>query len=129
MSRDLNNNFRVANQSMQVMVLTSGCWPFQGNESTATLPPSLEAAANAFTQFYNTQHSGRKLTWCHQFSKAEVKVAFIPGKNYELTNLNVMQTCILMLYNYRTSVKLKEVWSICITPTEAHRMLKVTLLN
>jgi cullin 1 len=53
------------------MVLSSGSWPFQQCQAL-NLPPELEKAQQRFTEFYGSQHNGRKLSWLYGHSKGEV---------------------------------------------------------
>jgi cullin 1 len=53
------------------MVLSSGSWPFNVI-LPLTLPPELEKCYQRFTDFYSSQHNGRKLSWVYAHSKGEV---------------------------------------------------------
>jgi cullin 1 len=53
------------------MVLSSGSWPFQ-QCLPLTLPTELEKSYQRFTDFYSSQHNGRKLSWLYSFSKGEL---------------------------------------------------------
>lgn len=49
-----------------------------------------------FKSFYATLHSGRRLTFHHQFSKADVRYR-INGRIYEF-NVNVSQLSVLLMF-------------------------------
>ena len=53
------------------MVLSSGSWPFQ-QCITFNLPAELEKSYQRFTEFYSSQHNGRKLSWLWSLSKGEI---------------------------------------------------------
>jgi cullin 1 len=67
-------------KDFNVMVLTSGSWPFVGGDSI-TLPDELAKCCKFFEAFYLNEHQGRKLNWLPHLSKGEIVtcVWFLPG--------------------------------------------------
>lgn len=55
----------------RIKVLTHGTWPLC-NDINVNLPIELTPAIDRFMSFYLNEHSGRKLTWIHKLSKADV---------------------------------------------------------
>lgn len=74
---------------MNVMVLQAGAWPLnaattfsdpstsnngssvataESNGNTYVIPPLLQECLTQFEAFYNTNHTGRKLTWLYNNS-------------------------------------------------------------
>jgi len=85
-----------ANTELSVHVLTTGFWPMPA-PIPLSLPPFCQALLSHFSSFYSTLHSGRRLTWHHSSSTAELRCQFDGGKR-ELS-LHFYQACILLLYN------------------------------
>ena len=81
---------------LSVHVLTTGFWPMPA-PVPLTLPPFCTALLSHFSTFYTTLHSGRRLTWHHSSSSAEIRCQFDGGKR-ELS-LHFYQAVILLLYN------------------------------
>jgi len=61
---------------LTVLVLCTGSWPLSPPSNPFTVPQGIEKGITLFQQFYQNQHSGRKLHWLYHFSKAELKANF-----------------------------------------------------
>ncbi|XP_046988438.1 cullin-1-like [Schistocerca americana] len=81
LSKSLNEGFREWNTrdeeksngvDFSILVLSSGCWPYQISVQEFIVPTELQNPIQRFTQFYTTQHSGRKLIWMHSLSRGEL---------------------------------------------------------
>ncbi|KAH6602408.1 hypothetical protein BASA61_001156 [Batrachochytrium salamandrivorans] len=114
LSEDLNVRFKSYMEALprqlgiefEVLVLTAGSWPLVGNAvSNAQLPLEFENCSTQFTSFYNAIFSGRKLSWLHHLSKAEVWLNFTE-KRYEL-HLSAYQLSVLSLFNDNWSMSLE----------------------
>ncbi|KAJ3085451.1 Cullin-2 [Quaeritorhiza haematococci] len=100
-STDTNNSFKEfidrnglsLGLDFNIMVLTAGSWPLSGVSNTDFQLPS-------------EQHNGRKLTWLHHLSKADVKLHYL-DKRYEL-NVSLHQLGLLLLFNSTTSLTFRE---------------------
>ncbi|KAJ3222396.1 Cullin-2 [Clydaea vesicula] len=68
---------------------------------------AVEKSIEKFTKFYLRQHSGRKLTWLHQFSKGDIRLLDF-DKKYEI-NLSLFQMCVLTLFNSNSKLSVKEI--------------------
>eukprot|EP01100_Stratorugosa_tubuloviscum_P004613 TRINITY_DN215_c0_g4_i2.p1 TRINITY_DN215_c0_g4~~TRINITY_DN215_c0_g4_i2.p1 ORF type:complete len:811 (-),score=378.17 TRINITY_DN215_c0_g4_i2:114-2546(-) len=83
-----------------VLVLATGSWPLQPPSSNFTVPNELQQCFVSFQEFYGRQHSGRKLNWLHQLSKAELKTNFTTtnktGYTFQVTGY---QLGILIAFN------------------------------
>ena len=62
-----------------------------------------------FTQFYNHQHSGRKLTWLFQLCKGELKTQYLPIKVGYTFQVSTYQMGILLMYNNAVSFSWEEI--------------------
>ncbi len=87
----------VGKLDFSILVLTAGSWPLQTQLINFTVPLELERCINLFTEFYNKQHQGRKLTWLHHLSKGDVRsLAF--KKKYEFA-VTTYQMAVLLQFN------------------------------
>ena len=68
-----------------------------GQGSSFTLASEQERCVKYFETFYDSQHSGRKLTWLHHLSTADL-TARIGTNKYEF-GVTTYQMGILLLYN------------------------------
>ncbi|KAK4058456.1 hypothetical protein OIO90_000615 [Microbotryomycetes sp. JL221] len=85
----------VAPFSMEPIICGTNNWPF-GGVPTCTLPRILTQGVEAFSAFYNTKHSGRKLTFRPEHGHVEVKTRF-KARTHELT-VSTYSMCVLALF-------------------------------
>lgn len=78
---------------INVIVMTSTFWPTTNSGATCTFPPVLLQACGSFERFYNSRHSGRRLTWQPALGNADVRVAFNARKH----DLNVATFALVIL--------------------------------
>ncbi|KAJ9117605.1 hypothetical protein QFC22_004455 [Naganishia vaughanmartiniae] len=81
---------------LNVNVLTSTFWPGEGTATTCVFPPVFNKAIQSFEKFYNTRHSGRRLTWQSNHGTADIRVAF-KARRHEL-NVSTHCAVILLLF-------------------------------
>ncbi|PFH52964.1 hypothetical protein AMATHDRAFT_1696 [Amanita thiersii Skay4041] len=81
---------------ISVIVMTSTFWPMSQTAAPCTLPPEMVQACKSYEYFYNTQHSGRRLTWQPSLGNADVKVRF-KARDHEL-NVSTFALVILLLF-------------------------------
>jgi len=113
-SKDINEGFKkhleTAGQTLDIdfyiMVCSSGSWPFQ-QCAPITVPLELEKSYQRFTDYYSSQHNGRKLSWLYNFSKGEVVTNCF--KNKYTLQASTYQIAILLLYNKDTEYLVKDV--------------------
>lgn len=129
--KDINYNFKEylkSNNSKQtidsnILVLTSGSWPLSNSNITFQIPVELEDNINQFTEFYQKEHNGRRLTWLYQLSKADVRL-YTESKRYEL-NMTLYQVAILLLFNSGDAFTINEIINQTQLPlSEVSRFLK-----
>ncbi|KAG4105964.1 Cullin-domain-containing protein [Neocallimastix lanati (nom. inval.)] len=129
--KDINYNFKEYLKSKNIkqtvdsniLVLTSGSWPLTNSNITFQIPVELEDNINNFTEFYQKEHNGRKLTWLYQLSKADVRL-HMEDKRYEL-NMTLYQLAILLLFNNEDSFTINDIVNQTQLPlSEVSRFLK-----
>ena len=135
LSRELNENFKKHQRNspadkleldFSIQILSSGSWPFQqGGEFT--LPQTLQCPFNTFTMFYNTQYSGRKLTWLHQMSKGEI-VTNCHKQKYTL-QLSTFQMALLLMFNGCDQLILEDIHNQLLLKEEVIIQIAVVLLK
>ncbi|EGF83770.1 hypothetical protein BATDEDRAFT_84491 [Batrachochytrium dendrobatidis JAM81] len=115
LSEDINDRFksdldaksRKLGIDFQIFVLTAGSWPLTaGVFPDFQLPVEFENPTIEFLSFYNSIFSGRKLSWLHHLSKADVKLNFT-DKRYEL-NISMHYLAVLLLFNDSLSLTVGE---------------------
>ncbi|KAJ1361358.1 hypothetical protein KIN20_020581 [Parelaphostrongylus tenuis] len=95
--RDYLNSRRIdLKMDFNMLILSSGSWPALPSLKMH-LPRMLNIAIEHFTSFYNSKHSGRKLTWVLSQSRGEM-YSYGFGKKYVLTTTTA-QMAVLLLYN------------------------------
>jgi cullin 3 len=109
--RDVENGGKSVD--VEVSVLTTGYWPSQ-NVEPCILPPSVQAAMDRFQKYYLNTYTGRKLSWQTSTGSAEIRATFPPAKGsnkprrHDLT-VTTYQMCILVLFNNRDTLTLKQI--------------------
>lgn len=95
---------------IEVDVLTNGYWPSQ-NVPPCTLPRQVQDAIDRFSKFYLEKHTGRKLSWQTTAGAADIKAIFGTAPDYRRHELIVStyQMCILLLFNEKDTVTLREI--------------------
>ncbi|ORZ35426.1 Cullin [Catenaria anguillulae PL171] len=110
LSKDINSDFQKKMAAsatgasddlvdFYVMVLTDVAWPFGQQPTEFRLPQELERTFQKFTDFYQSKHSGRKLTWQFNHSRGEVKAVFPKSKVPYQLSVHMYQMGILLQYN------------------------------
>lgn len=71
------------------------------------MPLELEKCYQRFTDFYSSQHNGRKLSWLYNFSKGEIVTNCF--KNRYTLQASTFQIAILLLFNKDTEYLVKDI--------------------
>ena len=124
LSDDLNDSFASwqkeekldvgSGLSFSIFVLQAGAWPLgQTAISAFALPQPLERPVLNFEKFYAGKFSGRKLTWLHHLSTAEVKMSFPEnktslGKKIYSVSMGTYHMAILCMFEASDSLTFKE---------------------
>ncbi len=67
----------------------------------------LEKSQQRFSEFYSSQHNGRKLTWMYSLSKGEIVTNCF--KNRYTLQASTYQIAILLLFNEQTEYVVKDI--------------------
>ncbi|XP_054709882.1 cullin-2-like [Uloborus diversus] len=115
-SVDLNSNFSTylrTNEidlgvNFNISVLQAGAWPLaQTSVSPFAIPQELEKSVQKFETFYSTRFSGRKLTWLHHLSHAELKLCYL--KKPYIVTMGTYQMAVLLLFETADSLAYTEI--------------------
>ena len=105
----LEDTGRSINVDLAVQVLTTGAWPSSGNsqQGACNLPRELDACCEQFREYYDSAHSGRKLTWQTSMGTAEIRATF-GTKKHEIS-CSTHQMVVLMLLNDSESLTYEQI--------------------
>ncbi|KAK7062395.1 ubiquitin-protein ligase [Favolaschia claudopus] len=114
LSKDLTDSFKERMQQnhddmdigFSIMVLGTNFWPLAPPTHDFLLPPELLPTFERFTRYYQTKHSGRKLTWLHNYSKNELRTNYTNQKYILMTS--AYQAAVLLQYNRNDTLSLQE---------------------
>jgi cullin 3 len=82
---------------LTVNILTASYWPQQIVASTpCTFSDQLLGATSLFQKYYDSRHSGRRLTWQGNLGTADVKVRF-KARSHDL-NVSTHALVVLLLF-------------------------------
>lgn len=101
----IDNKQKSLGLDFSIQILGTVSWPFTNNLEFS-LPQELEKSIQTFTDFYQQQHSGRKLTWLYNYSKGEL-VAHCFKTKYTL-QASTIQMALLLQFNTADELTIKQ---------------------
>ncbi|RUP51948.1 hypothetical protein BC936DRAFT_144264 [Jimgerdemannia flammicorona] len=119
LSKELNDQFKDRMQQTHdssdlsvdftILVLGAGSWPLTAPTTPFNIPDDIVKTYDRFQKFYQAKHSGRKLNWLFQLSKAELKTNYLKAAKTGYTlQVSAYQMGILLQYNNTTSYTIEE---------------------
>ncbi|KAF5371252.1 hypothetical protein D9758_004235 [Tetrapyrgos nigripes] len=114
LSKDLTDAFKERNTddegiSFSIMVLGTNFWPLNPPTHDFLIPKEILNTYNKFTGYYQTKHSGRKLTWLWNYSKNELRTNYLNQKYILMTS--AYQMAVLVQYNKHDTMSLEEIFA------------------
>jgi cullin 1 len=114
LSKDLTDSFRERmeqssddmNINLSVMILGTNFWPLNPPKSGFVVPTDIHLTYDRFQRYYQTRHTGRKLTWLWNYSKNELQTNYLNQKYILMTS--AYQMAVLLQYNDNDSLSLDE---------------------
>ncbi|KAL1716976.1 Cullin [Schizophyllum commune] len=114
LSKDLTDNFKERMQqnhddmdiNFSIMVLGTNFWPLNPPTHDFTIPAEIAPTYDRFQKYYQSKHSGRKLTWLWNYSKNELRTNYLNQKYMLMTSS--YQMAVLMQYNKNDTLSLEE---------------------
>jgi len=114
LSKDLTDSFkeRMAQNhddmdiAFSIMVLGTNFWPLNPPPHDFVIPVEILPTYDRFQKYYQTKHSGRKLTWLWNYSKNELRTNYLNQKYILMTSS--YQMAVLLQYNQNDTMSLEE---------------------
>jgi cullin 1 len=114
LSKDLTDSFkeRMAQNhddmdiTFSIMVLGTNFWPLNPPAHDFVIPVEILPTYDRFQKYYQTKHSGRKLTWLWNYSKNELRTNYLNQKYILMTSS--YQMAVLLQYNQNDTMSLDE---------------------
>ena len=114
LSKDLTDSFkeRMAQNhddmdiTFSIMVLGTNFWPLNPPSHDFVIPVEILPTYDRFQKYYQTKHSGRKLTWLWNYSKNELRTNYLNQKYILMTSS--YQMAVLLQYNQNDTMSLDE---------------------
>jgi len=88
------------------MVLGTNFWPLNPPSHDFVIPVEVLPTYDRFQKYYQTKHSGRKLTWLWNYSKNELRTNYLNQKYILMTSS--YQMAVLLQYNQNDTMSLDE---------------------
>ena len=114
LSKDLTDSFkeRMAQNhddmdiTFSIMVLGTNFWPLNPPSHDFVIPVEVLSTYDRFQKYYQTKHSGRKLTWLWNYSKNELRTNHLNQKYILMTSS--YQMAVLLQYNQNDTMSLED---------------------
>ncbi|KIM65778.1 hypothetical protein SCLCIDRAFT_1211764 [Scleroderma citrinum Foug A] len=114
LSKDLTDQFKERMQqnhddmdiNFSIMVLGTNFWPLSAPNNDFIIPSDIFPTYDRFSKYYQTKHSGRKLTWLWNYSKNELRTNYLNQKYILMTSS--YQMAVLLQYNKHDTLSLDE---------------------
>ena len=114
LSKDLTDSFkdRMSQNhddmdiTFSIMVLGTNFWPLYPPPHDFVIPTEIVPTYDRFQKYYQTKHSGRKLTWLWNYSRNELRTNYTNQK-YTLVTSSY-QMAVLLQYNRTDTLSLNE---------------------
>jgi cullin 1 len=117
LSKDLTDSFkdRMSQNhddmdiTFSIMVLGTNFWPLSAPGHEFVIPAEILPTYDRFQKYYQTKHSGRKLTWLWNYSKNELRTNYLNQKYILMTSS--YQMAVLLQYNRSDTLSLEELFN------------------
>jgi len=114
LSKDLTDSFRERmeqsydemDMNFSVMVLGTNFWPLSPPKDGFIVPTDIQLTYDRFQKYYQTKHTGRKLTWLWNYSKNELRTNYLNQQYILMTS--AYQMAVLLQYNNNDTLSLDE---------------------
>ncbi|KAK0436828.1 Cullin [Desarmillaria tabescens] len=122
LSKDLADQFNPEREqddidmTFSIMVLGTNSWPLYPSSHGFTIPREIYPTYDRFQEYYQTKHSGRKLTWLWNYSRNELRTNYL-NQRYILVTSS-FQMAILVMYNDHDTLSLTELITATSIPKE-----------
>src|SRR6266511_2472081 len=124
LSKDLTDAFKTRMEqthddmdiSFSIMVLGTNFWPLNPPSHEFIIPSEILTTYDRFQRYYQTKHSGRKLTWLWNYSKNELRTNYTNQKYILMTS--AYQMAVLVQFNKNDTLSTEELSAATGVPKE-----------
>lgn len=126
LSKDLTDQFKERMEvshdaadldvAFSAMVLGTNFWPLNAPAHNFSIPKNILPTYERFQRYYQSKHSGRKLTWLWNYSKNELRTNYLNQKYILMTSS--YQMAVLVQYNENDTLSLEELVTATGIPKE-----------
>jgi cullin 1 len=126
LSKDLTDQFKERMEvshdaadldvAFSAMVLGTNFWPLNAPAHNFSIPKQILPTYERFQRYYQSKHSGRKLTWLWNYSKNELRANYLNQKYILMTSS--YQMAVLVQYNENDTLSLEELVTATGIPKE-----------
>ena len=135
LSKDLTDSFKERMQTshddmeitFSIMVLGTNFWPLNPPTHEFLIPAEILPTYNRFQQYYQSKHSGRKLTWLWNYSKNELRTNYLNQKYILMTSS--YQMAVLLQYNRHDTLSLQELITATSIPEDLMKQVLALLVK
>jgi len=135
LSKDLTDSFRQRMEqnhddmdiSFSIMVLGTNFWPLNPPGHEFVIPAEILPTYDRFQRYYQTKHSGRKLTWLWNYSKNELRTNYLNQKYILMTSS--YQMAVLLQYNTNDTLSLTDLVTATSIPKELLQQVLALLVK
>ncbi|KAG0704302.1 Cullin-domain-containing protein [Suillus ampliporus] len=106
LSKDLTDQFKERMQNHEDMDINFSIMVLAHLNNDFIIPPEILSTYDRFSKYYQTKHSGRKLTWLWNYSKNELRTNYLNQKYILMTSS--YQMAVLLQYNKHDTLSLEE---------------------
>ncbi|KAF9527571.1 Cullin [Crepidotus variabilis] len=99
-----------------IMVLGTNFWPLNPPNHEFVIPSEILPTYDRFQKYYQTKHSGRKLTWLWNYSKNELRTNYLNQKYILMTSS--YQMAVLLQYNINDTLSLADLGAATSIPKD-----------
>ncbi len=83
---------------LEVRMLSQSAWPDYPDMKDIAIPPTVAEDIEAFSDWYTSKNSAKRLEWRVGLSTASLRANFESGKKY--IGCSALQACVLVLFNF-----------------------------
>lgn len=105
-NRNLERDTGDLGVNFSIMIFGANCWSPRPPNTGFVIPPEILSTYERFSTHYQMRHTGRKLTWLWNYSRAELTTSYLNRKYILMTSS--YQMAVLLQYNTCDTLTLDE---------------------
>lgn len=100
----------------EIRVLQTNAWPEKPDDTNIAVCDEMNLCIQAFENYYNSKHSGRKLRWMHNMGSVELRASCY-ARSHTLV-VSTYQCLVLMLFNRSQQVTFRDICNATRIPSD-----------